>query len=524
MYMNSPSSLSPFVIHFNYLVGHDKREKMKVLGQWFTDFEDVAIQRPSEVYFEPGGDEREVQPWPTTEKGPEFPCDYDDKVHLWLDWPFRTKLASFNISLSSFTGSWVELRASFDDVFYEQCIRHVGAQGMFGPRDCLANLQQQLFHRMAAICEAKEQRQNILESYFVERSPCKRMDGATVVNNSTIADESKWLRLLHHTIIPSRENASWFRHYDDLARFVVASFPSKDILSRPGPRSTRPVAAVSRDQDSPHGSPEVRMKTVTPAEAKPGDSFEVETPSGDSINIEIPEGFEGGSDIDFFVPRSYAHRKSPLRILEVGTTYGGLSSRLLSWFPTAHLFSVDPFIVELEDAEMEEDAKPLADAVRAELFEASRFEVHTIRTRRPSPLELYERLSRRWATALHYDHLRQGFGCRYHLFREPPMKSTAGRFADRSLDVVIVNTIPAYLTKSVINWFLEKVLIPGGIFIFVGYTRQNKSFDVMRSAVDELADFLGVEIQVGASGVPPGEGNAAIVMPFISVPDSGSDH
>mmetsp|Transcript_68190 Transcript_68190/g.154270 ORF Transcript_68190/g.154270 Transcript_68190/m.154270 type:complete len:476 (+) Transcript_68190:14-1441(+) len=444
-----------------------------------------------------------------TDEVPFFGCDFSDEVQLWLDWPpTRHERFSVSVHLGNFSSSrsWDEFATAFDSVFYNACTHYSSQGGALNPPECTENLERQLYRRILAVCEDSLSRQARLAKYLTnaEKAPC-RFDGATTVSHATIADQAIWLPILHYSIIPARENSTWHRYYDDLARFIATAFVERNVLSK------TPQLATNLNGEG------ALINAVVPAHLGPGDTFDVRTPRGASASVVVPENTQGGSQIRFFAPLLLSHQdQSPLRVVEVGTAYGGLSSLLLSWFPTAQVFSIDPFIVDLDDIHLDPNERPLADAIRAAITTGTTESGYHEEGVRPSAFDFgaYERFSRNWAWALYYDHLRQGFGCRYHLIREPPMQSTAGRFADGSLDILIIDASPSYdFVSTVTRFFFGKLRRPGGVLVFVGYGTPGDKNGGLREAVNEISASLGVKIALGDLGVPPGKGNAAIVLP-----------
>ena len=47
-----------------------------------------------------------------------------------------------------------------------------------------------------------------------------------------------------------------------------------------------------------------------------------------------------------------ANISRPLRIVEVGTAYGGLSDTIAGEIPTANVYAVDPFMMDYDDEDL----------------------------------------------------------------------------------------------------------------------------------------------------------------------------
>ena len=185
-----------------------------------------------------------------------------------------------------------------------------------------------------------------------------------------------------------------------------------------------------------------------------------------------------------------------LRVVEIGTMYGGASERMLTKLQTAELFVVDPFLGGFagKTAEaMPHGGTTLPQSVYPQL-----------RGWGLDPASL----SKAWARAMAFD-LRSRFGCRAHVFHNFSL-AVAPFFADGSVDAAFIDGLHTYdaLTADLHAWW-PKIAPEGGVAILNDYgTHQHP--DVAKAA-NAFFRKRNSTICVGARGRPPGHRNAWVV-------------
>lgn len=178
-----------------------------------------------------------------------------------------------------------------------------------------------------------------------------------------------------------------------------------------------------------------------------------------------------------------------MRIVEIGTMYGGASQRIMQKLPRSiEHFVVDPFLSGYDD-------KGDATSVLFGSF---------ARDKGITPAQL----SRAWAKGMAYDFY-QHFGCRYHLLHAKSLDGAAF-FANASLDVVFIDGLHTYegALDDTRAWW-PKLNPQGGLMIFNDYG--TRAFPGVQRAVHTFMRPLGLKAKVGTHGRPPGHRNAFVV-------------
>ena len=179
--------------------------------------------------------------------------------------------------------------------------------------------------------------------------------------------------------------------------------------------------------------------------------------------------------------------EKPVRVVEIGTAWGGNADWILFKLPGCELFAVDPVIAGYDTKDGQ-----------------SQVMQRVANGRKTSP----EELSQAWADGLAaHGYFRHK--CRYHLHH---MKSTEAvqYFEDGSVDVIFVDGLHTYegVRDDLHAWWpkLNKV---DGIAIFNDYEKST-TFPGVRKAVDEFMQAKGLQARISAE--PPGAQNAYVLL------------
>jgi hypothetical protein len=180
-----------------------------------------------------------------------------------------------------------------------------------------------------------------------------------------------------------------------------------------------------------------------------------------------------------------------LRIVEVGTAYGGNANAMAECFPTATILAVDPLLAgydkeDLHSRNMEEWATSHGNSL--------------------------EQFSQNWANGLLHEQ-RSKHGCRYHLIKA--LSTDAGKAlkdVPQKFDIAFIDGLHTYEGVKDDIAFYHPLVKPGGILIFNDY--KDDLFPGVTKAVDEfVATVPSGRLVVGSESLPPGATNAAIVLP-----------
>lgn len=181
--------------------------------------------------------------------------------------------------------------------------------------------------------------------------------------------------------------------------------------------------------------------------------------------------------------------RKTLRMVEIGTAYGGLASYLLANVEGLTLHAVDPFLPNYDTSD--------AHSVNLENWR---------KERRLTP----EAFSAAWGRAITYDiGTRQGRGCRYFLHRQLSVDGMP-QFAPESLDVVFIDGLHTPEGAAADVAVSVTRIVPGGLVAFNDYTHFFPGVGVSANA---LAVQWG---GAGAKPVPigePGHGNVYVTKP-----------
>lgn len=185
-----------------------------------------------------------------------------------------------------------------------------------------------------------------------------------------------------------------------------------------------------------------------------------------------------------------------LRVVEIGTMYGGASERMLQRLPGIELFVVDPFLGGFS-GETKEAGRHGGTAIASNLYP----------TLRGWGLDSSS-LSRAWAQGMAHD-FRSRFGCRVHVIHNFSL-AVAPALADESVDVAFVDGLHTYdaVAADLHAWW-PKLASDGGVMILNDYGTRNHP-DVAKAA-GAFFGRLSKRICVGAKGRPPGHRNAWVL-------------
>lgn len=186
------------------------------------------------------------------------------------------------------------------------------------------------------------------------------------------------------------------------------------------------------------------------------------------------------------VARFIRDRFDQPRIVEIGTAFGGLADHLAGELRRSNVYAVDPFLAGYDPQDYQSN-----------LYSS------WMETRGMSN----SLFSKCWASALVTEQ-RARHGCRYHQLNMMS-KDAALLFLDQSVDVIFIDGLHTYegVATDILAW-LPKMIRPGGVMIF------NDVHDIVdvNRAVRDFQRSLGLEVYEGKWNVPPGNGNAAVIL------------
>ena len=177
-----------------------------------------------------------------------------------------------------------------------------------------------------------------------------------------------------------------------------------------------------------------------------------------------------------------------LRIVEIGTAYGGNANHMLRTIANAEVCAVDPFMAGYD----KHDATSLKYSGWSQKFNVTN-----------------EQFSTAWAQAMAAN-LNMRYGCRYHLMHMPSLRG-ASFFNERSLDVVFIDGLHTYRgVKDDLAAWAPKVR-ERGLLLFNDFGHRN--FPGVKQAVLEFANASvpRLEVVVGSEERLPGAGNAYMI-------------
>jgi len=180
-----------------------------------------------------------------------------------------------------------------------------------------------------------------------------------------------------------------------------------------------------------------------------------------------------------------------LRIIEVGTAYGGNANSLASCFPNAIIVAVDPLLPGYDEGDAHSTS--LSQWAKDNGMNAENFALA-------------------WGFGLLYDQ-RLKYGCRYHLLKGYSIdvaNDLLARADIEKFDVAFIDGLHTYDgAKNDIRAYM-RLMNPGGIMLFNDY--MHPAFPGVTKAVDEFVKDMKAHIIIGDENNPPGEGNAAVFV------------
>ena len=179
----------------------------------------------------------------------------------------------------------------------------------------------------------------------------------------------------------------------------------------------------------------------------------------------------------------------PVRVVEIGTAWGGNADSILFTLPGVELFAVDPLIADYDERDGQ-----------------SKIMHNLARVKKMSK----EDLSQAWASGL-AAHALHRHGCRYQMFH---MKSTEASqyFEDESIDVIFVDGLHSYEgVKDDLHAWWPKINKAHGIMLFNDYEKE-EAFPGVRKAVDEFMAAQGLRARIAPDRAPPGPQNAYVLL------------
>mmetsp|Transcript_25784 Transcript_25784/g.43021 ORF Transcript_25784/g.43021 Transcript_25784/m.43021 type:complete len:301 (-) Transcript_25784:1804-2706(-) len=190
----------------------------------------------------------------------------------------------------------------------------------------------------------------------------------------------------------------------------------------------------------------------------------------------------------------HADPKSKLRIVEVGTCWGGNALHMAINFPCANVVAVDPFLPNYDEGDGQ-----------------SWIFGNMMNSYKLSPLEF----SKAYATAM-FDNIASGVAraCNYNLVRGLSVDATAV-FPDHSIDFLFIDGLHTYegVAEDARAW--HNKVKPGGIVMFNDYAPegQKAEFPGVQKAVAEYSSNHSLTINCCA-----GSSNAWVQLPHHHPP------
>ena len=189
--------------------------------------------------------------------------------------------------------------------------------------------------------------------------------------------------------------------------------------------------------------------------------------------------------------RKHPSYRKRMRIIEIGTAYGGNADSLASCFPHSTIVAVDPLLPAYDTGDAHSNA--LSEWAKA---------------RGLSPDEF----SKAWGTGLLYDQQLK-HGCRYHLLRGDSI-SVGKALLSAGIEVFDVAFIDGLHTYEGVRRDLsmyKQLVKDQGLMIFNDYN--TSAFPGVTRAVDEFVRHIHGVLIVGDEKHPPGITNAAVTVP-----------
>ena len=193
--------------------------------------------------------------------------------------------------------------------------------------------------------------------------------------------------------------------------------------------------------------------------------------------------------------------RGALRVVEIGTMYGGASERMLQQLESIELYVIDPFLGGFpgltKEASVDNGGTSFTNASHMNVLRSWGLDAAS--------------LSHAWARGIAHD-FRSRFGCRAHVFHNFSL-AVAPVFDDESVDIVFVDGLHTFeaLTADLHAWW-PKLAADGGVMILNDYNsnlREARHPGVYKAA----KAFFGntTKICVGAHQRPPGHRNAWVL-------------
>eukprot|EP00614_Pseudopedinella_elastica_P008353 CAMPEP_0172592822 /NCGR_PEP_ID=MMETSP1068-20121228/11907_1 /TAXON_ID=35684 /ORGANISM="Pseudopedinella elastica, Strain CCMP716" /LENGTH=235 /DNA_ID=CAMNT_0013390035 /DNA_START=247 /DNA_END=954 /DNA_ORIENTATION=+ len=188
--------------------------------------------------------------------------------------------------------------------------------------------------------------------------------------------------------------------------------------------------------------------------------------------------------IDKTFPGRAAKLGGSLKIVEVGTAFGGNADNILGRLVGVDLFVVDPLLAGYDDKDGQSQL-------------LGRWAAAGGMTK--------EGLSDAWALALGAEG-RHKHGCRYHMFHMGSVEA-APFFDDSSVDVAFIDGLHTYegVLADLRAWW-PKMNPAGSLFLFNDYN--HPEFPGVKKAIDEFLGSKGFSATVNPNDLPPGKENA----------------
>jgi predicted O-methyltransferase YrrM len=186
-----------------------------------------------------------------------------------------------------------------------------------------------------------------------------------------------------------------------------------------------------------------------------------------------------------------------IRIMEIGTAYGGQALAFTQHFPSATMVVVDPLLAGYDDGDV--------------------LSVAYVKWMNEQGLTK-EEFSVGWANALMYDQMSRNKCVKYHLVKELSGSGLQAMIDAKvpPFDVIFIDGLHTYDGVVSDIKLAAQLIKPKGILIFNDYGSSvfPDSFPGVTRAVDEFVNKTkGGTFIIGDNQTPPGLSNVAFVMP-----------
>lgn len=184
-------------------------------------------------------------------------------------------------------------------------------------------------------------------------------------------------------------------------------------------------------------------------------------------------------------PGSNTSRK--LKIVEVGTAFGGMANHLLTFLPASHITAVDPLV-------------PYDSGDSTSVLYSQIMQNHSMSE------VVY---SEAWGRALEH-HAIASHGSRYTLHRTGSLRAST-QYADAHFDMAFIDGLHTRygIFSDMAAWW-NKVHRNRGLIMFNDY--DHPYFPIVKKETDNWMAIFNVSVFLGGYELPPGRDNAVVVL------------